>query len=72
VKATVFEMERLRCNACCQVFTAAEPAGVGAGKYDVTAVAMIALLKARECPSTGWSGWRHNSGFHYRQPLNGS
>jgi len=45
LKATVFEMERLRCNGCCQVFTAAEPAGVGAGKYDTTAVAMIALLK---------------------------
>jgi transposase len=45
LKATVFEMERLRCNACCQVFTAEEPAGVGAGKYDRTAVAMIALLK---------------------------
>jgi transposase len=45
LKATVFEMERLRCNACCQMFTAAEPAGVGAGKYDMTAVVMIALLK---------------------------
>jgi transposase len=45
LKATVFEMERLRCNACCQVFTAEEPAGVGADKYDTTAVAMIALLK---------------------------
>jgi hypothetical protein len=45
LKATVFEMERLRCNACCQGFTAEEPAGVGAGKYDRTAVAMIALLK---------------------------
>ena len=45
VKATVIEMERLRCNACCQVFTAAEPAGAGAAKYDMTAVAMIALLK---------------------------
>lgn len=45
LKATVFEMERLRCNACCQVFTAKEPAGVGAGKYDMTAVAMVALLK---------------------------
>src|SRR5277367_1773540 len=45
LKATVFEMERLRCNGCCQVFTAAEPAGVGAWKYDMTAVAMIALLK---------------------------
>jgi transposase len=45
VTATVFEMERLRCNACCQVFTAAEPANAGVGKYDMTAVAMIALLK---------------------------
>ena len=45
LKATVFEMERLRCNACCQVFTAAEPVGVGTDKYDTTAVAMIALLK---------------------------
>src|SRR5215471_12515817 len=25
LKATVFEIERLRCNACCQVFTAEEP-----------------------------------------------
>jgi len=45
LKAAVFAMERLRCNGCCQVFTAAEPAGVGAGKYDMTAVAMSALLK---------------------------
>jgi transposase len=45
LKATVFEMERLRCNACCQVFTAEEPANAGADKYDTTAVAMIALLK---------------------------
>jgi len=45
LKATVFEMERLRCNACCQMFTAEEPANVGTAKYDTTAVAMIALLK---------------------------
>jgi transposase len=45
LKATVFEMERLRCNGCCQVFTAEEPAHIGTGKYDTTAVAMIALLK---------------------------
>jgi transposase len=45
LKATVFEMERLRCNACCQIFTAEEPANVGTDKYDTTAVAMIALLK---------------------------
>jgi len=45
LKAIVFEIERLRCNGCCQVFTAAEPAGVGTDKYDTTAGAVIALLK---------------------------
>ena len=45
LEATVFEMERLRCNACGEVFTAAEPENAGSEKYDVTAVAMIALLK---------------------------
>ena len=45
VEATVFEMERLRCNACQQVFTAEEPETAGAEKYAVTVVAMIALLK---------------------------
>ena len=43
--ATVFEMERLRCNACGQVFTAEEPEGIGPEKYDATAAAMIAQLK---------------------------
>ena len=45
LEATVFEMERLRCNACGQVFTAEEPATAGPEKYDATAVAMIALMK---------------------------
>ena len=45
LEATVFEMERLRCNACGEVFTAAEPEAAGLAKYDETAVAMIALLK---------------------------
>ena len=43
--ATVYELEQLRCNACGQVFTAPEPAGVGPEKYDETAAAMIAQLK---------------------------
>ena len=43
--ATVYELERLRCNACGQVFTAQEPEGVGPEKYDETAAAMIAQLK---------------------------
>jgi hypothetical protein len=45
LKATVFEMERLRCNACGEVFTVSPPQSAGAGKFDATAVAMIALLK---------------------------
>ena len=45
LEATVFEMERLRCNACGQIFTADEPEAAGPDKYDETAVAMIALLK---------------------------
>ena len=45
VEATVYEMERLRCNACGQVFTAEEPKDIGADKYDATAIAMIAQLQ---------------------------
>jgi len=44
LEATVFEMERLRCNACGQVFTADPPETVGPDKYEETAMAMIALL----------------------------
>jgi transposase len=43
--ATVFEMERLRCNACGEIFTADEPEEAGTGKYDAKAIAMVALLK---------------------------
>jgi transposase len=42
---TVFEMERLRCNGCGQIFTADAPEEAGTEKYDATAIAMIALLK---------------------------
>ena len=45
VQATVYEMEKLRCNLCGEVFTAEPPEGVGSEKYDATAVSMIALLK---------------------------
>jgi transposase len=45
LQATVYELERLRCNACGQVYTAAEPEGVGPEKFDETAAAMIAQLK---------------------------
>jgi len=43
--ATHFECEKLRCNLCGEVFTAALPDDAGSQKYDATAGAMIALLK---------------------------
>jgi len=45
IAATVYELERLRCNLCGTVFTAATPEGVGENKYDDTAASMIALLR---------------------------
>ena len=45
LQATVYELDRLRCNLCGEVFTAQEPEGVGPHKYDETTSAMIALLK---------------------------
>jgi len=43
--ATIYSLERLRCGACGQVFTAQEPEGLGEDKYDESAAAMIAQLK---------------------------
>lgn len=43
--ATVYELKRLRCNLCGEIFTARPPPEVGEAKYDATAAAMIALLK---------------------------
>jgi transposase len=45
LQAQVYELQRLRCGLCGTVFTAEPPPGVGAGKYDESAAAMIALLK---------------------------
>jgi len=45
VQAKVYELQKLRCNLCGKVFTAAPPEGVGDEKYDATAASMIALLK---------------------------
>lgn len=43
--ARVWELEKLRCNLCGEVFTATAPEGVGEEKYDEAAGAMIALLR---------------------------
>ena len=45
LQAKVIERERLRCNACGEVFTAKAPEGTGAEKFDASAAAMVALLK---------------------------
>ncbi|MBI3262564.1 MAG: IS66 family transposase, partial [Acidobacteria bacterium] len=45
ISGTVYELEKLRCNLCGELFTADPPAGVGSEKYDATTGAMIALLK---------------------------
>lgn len=43
--ATVFRTQKLRCNLCGKIFTAALPEEAGDRKYDETAASMIALLK---------------------------
>jgi transposase len=45
IAATVYELEKLRCNLCGDVFTATAPEGVGEKKYDETAASMIAMLR---------------------------
>jgi hypothetical protein len=43
--AKVYQLKKLRCYLCGQVFTATAPADAGERKYDATAGSMIALLK---------------------------
>jgi transposase len=45
IAATVYELEKLRCNLCGDVFTAAAPEEAGQEKYDETAASMIAMLR---------------------------
>src|SRR5271154_3951871 len=47
LEATVFEMERLRCNACGQIFKADEPNAAGPGQDAGTAGGVVALLEDR-------------------------
>jgi len=45
VAATIYELGKLRCNLCGEVFMARAPEGVGEKKFDETAGSMIAVLK---------------------------
>jgi transposase len=43
--AKIYQLQKLRCHLCGQVFTADAPAEAGQTKYDATAGSMIGLLK---------------------------
>ena len=45
IGGSVYDLEKLRCGTCGEVFTARAPPGVGEQKYDAESAAMIALLK---------------------------
>jgi transposase len=53
--ATVYELEKLRCNLCGNVYTAATPPEAGEKKYNESAASMIVLL-------------RYGSGFPWYRP----
>jgi Transposase IS66 family len=48
ITGTVYELEKLRCNLCLEVFTAEAPAGVGEEKYDATSASMMAARRAAD------------------------
>jgi transposase len=45
LSAVRYELEKLRCSACGQIFTAAVPAGAGTEKYSARARAVLALAR---------------------------
>jgi transposase len=45
LQATVYELERWRCNLCGEVFTAEAPEGVGPARWDEAASSMVGLLR---------------------------
>jgi transposase len=45
LQATVYELEKLRCNLCLTIFTAEPPPEVGSKKYNEAAGAMIVMLR---------------------------
>jgi transposase len=45
INATIYDLEKLRCNLCGEVFTAQAPGNKTGRDYDASAMAMIPLLK---------------------------
>lgn len=64
IAATVYELARLRCNLCGEVFTAAAPPEAGEKKYDETAASMMAVLRyGKGFPWTRLEGLQHGLGI---------
>ena len=45
IHADIYNLQKLRCNTCGDIFTAEAPEGVGTEKYDATSCAMVAVFK---------------------------
>ena len=47
LRATIYELQRLRCNLCGEVYSAEEPEGVGEERYDETSASNIGIDRLR-------------------------
>jgi transposase len=45
IHADIYDLEKLRCNTCGDIFEAEAPEGIGAEKYDATSCSMVAVFK---------------------------
>ena len=45
IHADIYNLQKLRCNTCGDIFTAEAPEAVGTEKYDATSCAMVAVFK---------------------------
>jgi transposase len=66
IQARVWELEKLRCNLCLEIFTAKAPEGIGEKKYDETAAAMLATLRyGSGLPFNGIEKLERNAGSRF-------
>ena len=64
VQVTIYELEKLRCGLCGEVFTAKPPEAAGLEKYDPTVASMVALLKyGNGLPFNRLDGLQENLGM---------
>jgi transposase len=64
LQVTIYELEKLRCGLCGEVFTAHLPEAAGLEKYDPTVAGMIAVLKyGNGLPFNRLAGLQENLGM---------